>query len=241
METETTALPGPGQYGSDRDTFLRVWRRVMPEPGPGCPIQLAPAGQSPAPRPLPGQMGLETEARSLPRQAETKLEPLPDREENGGLAALEPGNVQGDFPSWQDGPCLGGGAMGQWEQMQRLLEREGLLWRRWRGLERRAAGMSQRSLAALGEDCRRRNKRLSTALFLLTGIRGQSPQVGRTAAPRSFLGGMREQFLDTQQQGCTYQAATETCGDACLRALYLDLAGDCIAQAERIREVLEAM
>ncbi len=31
---------GPGMYGSDRDLFERVWRRVMPEDRPDSPIEL---------------------------------------------------------------------------------------------------------------------------------------------------------------------------------------------------------
>ena len=224
MEHQISAQTGPGQLGSDRDTFLRVWRRVMPEPGPDCPIQIRPEPPAPA---LP-----------LPQRTQTEPENV-QAAPPGALAALEPQTVRRDFPTWQDVPCLGEEAMDQAEQLRQLLEGEQLLWRRWKGLERRSAGTSQRTLAALGEGCRRRSRRLSAALFLLTGVRFQSPQGGK--APRSFLGGIREQFLDTQRQGCSYQAAAEGCEDRCLRALCLDLADDCAAQAGQIRETLERL
>ena len=39
---EQDKLPGadPGQCGSDREVFERVWRRVMPEDRPDCPFRL---------------------------------------------------------------------------------------------------------------------------------------------------------------------------------------------------------
>ena len=39
--------PGAGMCGSDREIFERVWRRVMPLAGEGCPIQLSPPEQGP--------------------------------------------------------------------------------------------------------------------------------------------------------------------------------------------------
>ncbi len=44
MELEDTDYmsPGPGQCGSDRELFARVWRRVMPEDREDCPIELIP-------------------------------------------------------------------------------------------------------------------------------------------------------------------------------------------------------
>ncbi|MCD7928123.1 MAG: hypothetical protein LUF80_04595, partial [Oscillospiraceae bacterium] len=124
---------GPGQYGSDRDTFLRVWQRVMPQQRPDCPIQPLPA--------LP-------EGEGEP-QPQAQGEP-PERE--GTVLARQPRLVQGDFPSWQDVPCLGEGAMDQAERLRQLLEGEELLWRRWKGLERRCPGVHQRALAAMGDD-----------------------------------------------------------------------------------------
>ncbi len=38
--------PNPGMYGSDRDIFLRVWQRVMPDVSPTCPILVDPPAQT---------------------------------------------------------------------------------------------------------------------------------------------------------------------------------------------------
>ena len=69
---EQDKLPGadPGQCGSDREVFERVWRRVMPEDRPDCPFRLygeeeragmerlleqGAAGEPPAAGPAPAQ------------------------------------------------------------------------------------------------------------------------------------------------------------------------------------------
>lgn len=54
MDHEMTARGGPelGMYACDRDLFDRVWKRVMPEERPGCPITPdPPAVHIPAPAP----------------------------------------------------------------------------------------------------------------------------------------------------------------------------------------------
>lgn len=246
MESQNCSQTGPGQYGSDRDTFLRVWQRVMPEERPDCPIQVEPAqagggalgeeapARSPVPQPLAAGEGSSC---SVPA-----VRPAPHQPgDRGSLVALEPRAVSGDFSQWEDVPCLGRGAMDQRERLEELLEGECQLWRRCRGLERRSAGVSQRGLAALTEGCWRRMRRLSTALFLITGVRHQPQEARNAAVPRSFLGGMREQFLGAQQQGCAYRAAAESCRDRCLGELYLELAQDCMKHAQRLRELLERM
>jgi len=49
MELENTDYmsPGPGQCGSDRELFARVWRRVMPEDREDCPIRIVPQEEAP--------------------------------------------------------------------------------------------------------------------------------------------------------------------------------------------------
>ena len=52
MELEQMPQPGPGLYGSDREVFERVWRRVMETGGGESPVEVIPEGAGlPAPFP----------------------------------------------------------------------------------------------------------------------------------------------------------------------------------------------
>lgn len=209
--SQSAPAPDPGMCGCDRDVFLRVWRRVMPEDRPDCPISVEQPEESPAP--------------AVP----------PDR------APSAPDGVKDDFPRADDVPCLGGGAAADTERLQEFTAQELTCWRAYQVLARRVSGQGGRALAALAGGCRRRAKRLSAALFLISGVRFWPAEQTAVPPPRSYFGALREHFLAEQNRGCAYRAAAEDCRDACLRALYLDLADECAEHACRIRSLLESM
>lgn len=219
MESQLSAgpesEPGLGLRGCDRDIFLRVWRRVMPEERPDCPVTV----------------------EQPPEQAEEPAEqPAPESRGGGRPPAERAGD---DFPSPDDVPCLGSGAAGETDHLQEFTAQELACWRAYQMLARRTSGQGGRTVAALAGGCRRRAKRLSAALFLISGVRFWPAEQGNTPPARSWFGALREHFIAEQNRGCAYRAAAEDCRDGCLRALYLDLADDCAEHAGMIRALLE--
>lgn len=217
MESEkfSPAGPDPGQYGSDRDIFLRVWRRVMPEETPACPITV--------------DMG--EHARPAPPPNDTSAQTLPAPDTSGDSSG-------DDFPSPEDVPCLGSGGQPDLEQLRMFISQELMYWQIYRTLAQRS-GQGGRMLAALAGNCRKRSKRLSAALFLISGVRFWPAEPPTVPMPRSYFGTLRELFLAEQNRGGTYRAGAEDCRDACLQALYLELADECMEHACRIRTLLE--
>lgn len=197
--------PDPGLCGSDRDAFLRVWQRVMPEERADCPIQVERPAVCPPDQPAPV-----------------------------GERATD------DFPKGEDVPCLGSGGGPDRERLQEFITQELALWRAYQMLARRS-GQGGRVLAALSSGCRRRAKRLSTALFLISGIRFWPEAQPEPVLPRSYFGALREHFLAEQGRAGAYRAAAEECRDCCLCALYLELADECDEHACRIRALLESI
>ena len=208
---EQTPFPG-----ADREVFERVWRRVMPEPRPDCPIVLPtePAA-SPAVREAPP--ALSAVAASAP----------PDRPVAG-----EEHNV----------PCLGAASAIYGGQLQQFVDRALADWRSYQALARRAQGNSGRILSAIAADQRRHAKRLSTAYFLISGVRYWPAE--RPAGPASrtpFAAALRERFMAEQRSAAAYQAAAAETADPCLRQLYEELSGEADAHAWLLRGILEEL
>ena len=200
----------------DQEVFERVWRRVMPEPRPDCPIVLPtePAA-SPAVREAPP--ALSAVAASAP----------PDRPVAG-----EEHNV----------PCLGAASAIYGGQLQQFVDRALADWRSYQALSRRAQGNSGRILSAIAADQRRHAKRLSTAYFLISGVRYWPAE--RPAGPASrtpFAAALRERFMAEQRSAAAYQAAAAETADPCLRQLYEELSGEADAHAWLLRGILEEL
>ena len=143
-----------------------------------------------------------------------------------------------DFPTKDDVPCLGSGGEADREKLQEMIGWELTAWRHYQALTRRG-GQGGRALAALAEGCRRRAKRLSAALFLLSGVRFWPAEQTAVPTPRAYFSALREHFLAEQNRGQSYRAAAEESRDCCLRMLYLELAQECMEHAGRIRMLLE--
>lgn len=170
------------EEAADRDLFLRVWNRVMPEEGEGCPIVV---------------------------------------ERNG-----------------EDTTCPCQAAAGEQERLGRFASRELEHWQTYRLLSRRGCRGGQ-MLTAMAGNCRRRAKRLSAALFLLSGVRFWPSEQGGVPMPHAYAAALREMFLAEQGKERDYRAAAEGCRDLSLRDLYLDLAHECAGHAECIRGLVE--
>lgn len=210
METQRPApdRPDPGMCGCDRDVFLRVWQRVMPEERENSPITVERAAQ-------------ETQNDMEPKQTQSAVDAAGD-----------------DFPTQEDVPCLGSGGEADRERMQEFITQELAHWRSYQMLARRA-GQGGRMLAAMASGSRKRAKRLSAALFLISGIRFWPSEPPMVPLHRSYFGALRELFHAEQNRSGAYRAAAEECQDQCLCALYLDLADESMEHACRIRTLLE--
>lgn len=97
MDQEMTARGGPelGMYACDRELFDRVWKRVMPEQRPDCPITVDPPLHSPAPASMSGAgtPAAEPAPPCVPDNApDQPAEPAPAPPE-------EPASVPADSPA----------------------------------------------------------------------------------------------------------------------------------------------
>ena len=213
METQrpSCAGPDPGMCGCDRDVFLRVWQRVMPEERENCPVTVE-------------RMEQTAEQMTAPTE---QVQTMPTQDAAGE-----------DFPSQEDVPCLGSGGEADRERLQEFINQELVHWRSYQMLARRA-GQGGRMLSAMANGSRKRAKRLSAALFLISGIRFWPDVPPTVPLPRSYFGALRELFHAEQNRSGAYRAAAEECQDQCLCALYLDLADESMEHASHIRTLLE--
>lgn len=213
----TPALPDEEMCPCDREVFERVWRRVMPD-GSNSPIQMDPPADDRAREILqngqPPQMPEQT-GLALPRREEMRPE--------------------------RDVVCLGHGSEQYAALLREMIDGETEDQRIYQALARRAGGNGTRMLSTMAADERRHAKRLSTAYFLITGERYQSPNQSGSRPPMDLMNGLREQFIQEQRGSSAYQGAAQETADPCLRQLYQELAREEAAHARMIRSLLEQM
>ena len=217
MEEDTMMCPAvPEEVCScDRETFERVWRRVMPE-GSNSPIQTDPPSDERVRVQIQEEWGnVEQTGLAVPGRAEMRPEP--------------------------DVTCLGRGSEQYATLLREMIDGETEDMRTYQTLARRAGGAGTRMLGTMAADERRHAKRLSTAYFLITGERYQSPNHNGTRPPMDLMTGLREQFIQEQRGASAYQGAAQETADPCLRQLYQDLSREEAAHARMIRNLLEQM
>jgi len=201
--------PDPGMCGCDRDLFLRVWRRVMPEPREDCPIEVdEDNGNYPAPVQPPVQSGVSS--------AQNRKEANP------------PDTVM----------CLGTASNIHGEQLQRFIARELADWRFYRSLAGMAGQRAGGALRKLANEERGHAGRLSAAYFLISGVHFWPERAAGPVVP-SFLGALRLRFSAEQRCHADYSAAAARADDNLLRELYLTLAQEESDHAAQIRAILE--
>lgn len=204
--------PNPGMYGSDRDLFSRVWRRVMPENLEGCPIELnAEDGAAFGMVPSPG-------ASNIPfPTAKNSEEPTPD-----GIC------------------CLGAASAVYGGQLQAFLALELEDWSYYQTLAGRAGPGAARVIYGIAADERRHAKKLSAALFLISGVRCWPDHPPAFRIPE-YLGALRRRFGEEQKGAGVYRKAAEKTADLCLHELYLELADEEARHAQLIRAIIEQL
>lgn len=234
--------PGPGQCGSDREVFERVWRRVMPEDRPDCPFTLygdefemgmaAQTAQSRLQGPEEAEAVLEPPAAGTPApmvpavRPRLEMTPAPP----ACSAAAAPGEAV----------CLGEASAVHGELLQAMIADELTDYRTYQYMARRVGGGPARTLNGLAADERRHAKRLSAAYFLISGVQ-YWPDRLPPAPIATYLGGVRERFQAEQRGAASYRSAARETGDPCLQELFLELAGDEEEHARSLRGLLEQM
>lgn len=121
-----------------------------------------------------------------------------------------------------------------------LQERILLELRRWRSYQYLACFPGQHSLlSSLASQTHARARRLTAALFLITG--GWYFPAGQAKARRwpNLRAGLRSLFRSSQRDEADYRQAAEATADPLLRALFLELANENQIQQNQLRRLLE--
>ena len=146
-----------------------------------------------------------------------------------------------DDPAPSDVPCLGRAGEDHGELLQDFIRHELEDWRTYQALAARASGQNARTLAAISADERRHARRLSAALFLISGIRFL-PEIPAVRQPRSaFWAALRQRFWEEQHGAALYSAAAAEAADPCLATLYRELSAEEAAHADLLRAMVERM
>lgn len=251
---------------ADRDTFERVWRRVMPNQE-HSPIALLP-DIAPQPEPtslptvqVPTEQALTVElapvtvARPAVQPRPTVTTPAPKAMITQTVTDLVPADTAAQSPRYPSdrlltpvatstvntSSCLGESSRQYAPLLQQMMEHSSEQAQIHRMLAHRFGGRLSRVLAQQGDDHRKQLKRLSTAHFLITG---ETYHPKLTAAPKlnpSLSMALRDQFATAQHWVTAYENFAMETTDPCLRALYQDLAQETQLHAYTIRSVLEQL
>lgn len=137
-----------------------------------------------------------------------------------------------------DVPCLGSASAGYAPQLQEMIDDELTDHRRYQILARRVPAGAGPVLASMSADELRHARKLSAALFLITGVR-YWPSVKNAPVTGAWPAALRAAFAGEQQGAAQYLSAAGETADPALKALWEELAGDEAGHAQRLREILE--
>lgn len=174
---------------------------------------------------------------------------MPDQREDCPFEVVEaarqtlPAVVVPDPPAAEEegAVCLGPASAVHGPQLQQYIDQELAAHRCCQMLARRVPGNGGRMLATLAAEQRRRAKRLSTAYFLISGVRYWPANRGGSPVNGPVTAALREQFQAMQSYAACYRAAAAGTADPCLEALFHESADEAEAHAWVIRNVLEQM
>jgi hypothetical protein len=105
-------------------------------------------------------------------------------------------------------------------------------------LGQRAGGAAAKHFSAMAAENLRAAKRLGAACFLITGAQPKTEPSGRMAIT-SYLGTLRDHFIEEQQSSALYLAAAAESRDPWLIRLFSDLAEEKLENAHRIYLLVE--
>lgn len=136
--------------------------------------------------------------------------------------------------------CLGAASVVHAGQLQAFLALELEDHSFYQALAGRAGMSAAAVLRGIAAEERRHAKKLSAALFLISGVRCW-PDRPPTFRISEYLGALRRRFGEELKGADTYRRAAEETNDSCLRDLYLELSDDEARHAQLIRAVIEQM
>lgn len=212
--------------------------------GPSCPagraeLQRPPAGGQVEEAPvLTGTEGRGNEVICELAKLETGMS---TRDVRGRTRPItERDHCCSDFPPRSAVPWLGGSGPSFDGLLQELIRKELSDWNYYRTLARKAGGTAAKILAAMAAEEWQCAKRLCAAYFLASGIHYWPDRTGKLQFT-SYMGALRERFLEEQQDAETYSAAAAECQDECLCQLFEEISDLDRSHAHRIRLLVEQM
>lgn len=145
-----------------------------------------------------------------------------------------------DFPPRSAVPWLGSCGPSFEGLLQEMIRKEISDWNYYRTLARKTGGTAAKTLSAMAAEEWHCAKRLCAAYFLSSGIYYWPDKTGKLNFT-SYMGALRERFLEEQQDAETYSAASAECQDECLCQIFEEIAGLDRTHAYRIRLLVEQM
>lgn len=242
-EKNVPASAVPVLSPQDGEVFKRVWKRVMPEEGDSCPIQIRPAENAPAPA-LPAEVR-PAEVRTTIVGGDLPCSCVHARQEEetpSRLPAVGEGcspHRGGDFPDVSQVQRLGPDSCVYGTMLQRQAMDALEAWQLYRCLARRSTGKGARTLSGLASEQHHAARRLSAAYFLISGVRFWPAD--RLTMPRipSYLGTIRQAYQAEQRREQAYLMSAAETSDEALQELYQDLANQSEAHSSALRMILE--
>lgn len=208
----------------DNETFARVWRRVMPNPTPACPIELVDDLVAPQPEPPPPTESIMPPALMQPTPAErsrprVESMPIPTHQSMDDHTATL--------------ACHGG-------QLQALIDHALQDARRYQQLAR-AQKQGSKTLALLYNQRKKHGKKLSAAYFLLSGVRYWPQEHPATPLRTPYAAALRQCYYGVQRSESVYTTAALEINERTLKELYLTLASEMTYHGNLLRYLLEQM
>ncbi len=213
--------------------------RTEPKRPPAVrPAEHQPEGQVEAVPVLTGTEGRGSEAVSELAKLETgmstrdvrgRARPVTDRD-----------HCANDFPPQSAVTWLGSCGPSFEGLLQELIRKEISDWNYYRTLARKAGGTAAKTLSAMAAEEWQCAKRLCAAYFLASGIHYWPDKTGKLNFT-SYMGALRERFLEEQQDAETYSAAAVECQDECLCQIFEEIAVLDRSHAHRIRLLVEQL
>lgn len=218
----------------DHETFQRVWNRVMPETRPGNPVEVIPA-HTYSNQPAVAVMATPEPTESV-TPAPTWDVNLSGNEEKQELSITHHGEVLPEIHSF-----LGESSLKYGAELQQFVTQALQDYKTYYALARKTSGSHSRTLSDLSATHYRHGKRLSTAYFLLSGVRFFPESQVKGQMEGSFLNTLRRQFLREQEHSAHYRHAQANTHDLYLKDLYSNLTADCDSHIWLLRDMLEVM
>lgn len=200
--------------------FQKVWKRVM-NGTELCPIVLEEKETAKAP-----------EKRVLPQGVPSCALPVLMAEEHAQM------HCKDDFPPRSAVPFLGSASAQMQELLQELIRRERYSAHFYRALGRRVGGTAARVFSGMVADNQKSAKRLCAVCFLISGVQFM-PEVPPQISFPSYLGSLRERFIEEQQNAALYVAAATESQDPWLYRLFSDLAEEKMRHAKKLCLLVE--